>query len=371
MASVEEITRKGRIAYRGIPWDAANRKKGPTRVFDHWSDANAYATGWEVDRDTVSAAFGLPTVRNRPRVRFADYAREYALRVDGEQRTRQSRLKLANILGKRIGVHVNEIDRKLIGEVVADMAHLAPGTRRNRISFLRLVLAEAVLDKLIDDNPCRDIEKPRRATVRDHTIPTEDDLAAIIEHMADHFEVAILLAHDSGLRESEVAGLRWFRIDLTAKRVTVADVMEPDRTIRPYPKGKERRVIPLSDRTVAALRRAKIRQGAGDMDFVVRRPGHKMMSTRALSGYWQYQIPKVPGTWGDARCPTFHDLRHACAHRLVRSGIDLRTLQAFMGHKSLDTTRVYMPDVTGDELDAALAAVPIPTAAPVVAIAGA
>lgn len=369
MASVEEIIRAERVVYRGIPWDAANGRKGPTKVFDYWSDARAYAKGWEEDRDTVSAAFGVPTTRNRRRVLFAAYAREYALRAEGEQRTRQSRLRLANVLGKRIGVHVDEIDRKLIGEVIADMAHLAPGTRRNRISFLRKVLAEAVLDKLITDNPCRDVEKPRRATVRDHTIPTEDDLAAIIKHMADHFEPAILLAHDSGLRESEVAGLRWFRIDLTAKRVTVADVMEPDRTIRPYPKGKERRVIPLSDRTVAALRRAKIRQGAGDLDFVVRRPGRKMMSTRALSGYWQYQIRKVPGL-GTAR-PTFHDLRHACAHRLVRSGIDLRTLQAFMGHKSLDTTRVYMPDVSPDELDAALASVPLPTAAPVVAIAGA
>lgn len=369
MASVEEIIRADGVRYRGVPWDAARGKKGPTRSFIHFSDALAYAEGWEKDRDKVAEAFGVPTLRNKRRVLFADYAREYALRADGEKRTRASRQRIARVLGRRITVHVDEIDRKLIGEVVADMAHLAPGTRRNRISFLRKVLAEAVLDKLIDDNPCRDIEQPRRATLRSHTIPTEDQLGKIIEHMADWFEPAILLAHDSGLRESELAGLRWFRVDLTNRRVTVADVLEPDGTIRAYPKGKEHRVVPLSARTINALRREKLRQGAGDLDFVVRRPGHTLMTTSALAGYWRRSVATVPGL-GERR-PTVHDLRHACAHRLVRSGIDIRKLQAFMGHRKLDTTRIYMPDVTPDELTSALDAVAVPVSAPVVALAGA
>ncbi|MFC5235603.1 tyrosine-type recombinase/integrase [Pseudonocardia zijingensis] len=178
----------------------------------------------------------------------------------------------------------------------------------------------------------------------------------------------MLLAHDSGLREAEVCGLRRHRIDWKTKVATIADVLEPDGSIRAYPKEKERRIGPLSDRTTAALRAAKLRQGAGEMDFVVRRPSEAVMSTRALGTFWAYQVAKV--TAFKAGRPTFHDLRHACAHRLVRSGIDLRTLQAFMGHKSLNTTRIYMPDVTTDELSAALRAVQIPTPAPVVAIAG-
>jgi integrase len=368
MASVEEITRAGNIKYRGIPWDAQNRKKGPTRVFDFETDAWAYARGWERDRDQVADAFGARPDRNRRKVKFADYAMAYARRAEGEQRTADSRVKLARVLGNRITVHVDEIDRKLINDVLADWSHLAPGTRRNRISFLRKVLAEAVLDNLIHDNPCRDIEAPSRASVRDHVIPTEDQVAAVLDHMPDWFEPAILLAHDSGLREAEVCGLRWHRIDWQRKVVTVKDVLEPDSSIRAYPKGKERRIIPLSDRTIAAVRAAKLRQGAGEMDFVVRRPGAPLMTTNSLKSFWSYQVAKV--TVFEAGRPTFHDLRHACAHRLVRAGIDLRTLQAFMGHKSLDTTRIYMPDVTTDELSAALKSVHIPAPAPVVAIAG-
>ena len=49
-------------------------------------------------------------------------------------------------------------------------------------------------------------------------MPTEDQLAAVLDHMPDRFEPAVLLAHDSALREAEVCGLRWHRIDCECHR---------------------------------------------------------------------------------------------------------------------------------------------------------
>ena len=36
-----------------------------------------------------------------------------------------------------------------------------------------------------------------------------------------------------------------------------------------------------------------------------------------------------------------HCLRHACAVHLLRSGVDINTIRAWLGHVSLDTTYVY------------------------------
>ena len=36
-----------------------------------------------------------------------------------------------------------------------------------------------------------------------------------------------------------------------------------------------------------------------------------------------------------------HTLRHTCAVHLLRSGVDINTIRAWLGHVSLDTTHVY------------------------------
>ncbi len=36
-----------------------------------------------------------------------------------------------------------------------------------------------------------------------------------------------------------------------------------------------------------------------------------------------------------------HCIRHACAVHLLRSGVDINTIRAWLGHVSLDTTNIY------------------------------
>src|SRR5262250_2052690 len=36
-----------------------------------------------------------------------------------------------------------------------------------------------------------------------------------------------------------------------------------------------------------------------------------------------------------------HCLRHTCAVHLLRAGVDINTIRAWLGHVSLDTTNVY------------------------------
>ena len=48
---------------------------------------------------------------------------------------------------------------------------------------------------------------------------------------------------------------------------------------------------------------------------------------------------KMPGL--AAKCVSPHSIRHTCATHLLRAGVDINTIRAWLGHVSLDTTNVY------------------------------
>jgi len=49
--------------------------------------------------------------------------------------------------------------------------------------------------------------------------------------------------------------------------------------------------------------------------------------------------PKMPSLTGKRVSP--HCIRHTTATHLLRSGVDINTIRAWLGHVSLETTNVY------------------------------
>lgn len=135
-------------------------------------------------------------------------------------------------------------------------------------------------------------------------------------------EDEILVALHSGMRRSEQyptsccldGGLRWEHIDFRAAVITI-----------PRSKHGERRHIPMNSILQETLARLK------------------KTSTS------QYVFPNGPADkWFPEACRAakiedfrWHDLRHTFASRLVMAGVDLRTVQELLGHKSIITTIRY------------------------------
>lgn len=364
MGRVETLERaNSTVRYRGIPWDATAKKRGPSKVVDSESEALAYIKWYENGADETVAAWGQNVKRNHKSLLFADYAIKFANRGNGEKTSQSDRRSHARLLAKRFPTEqLDEMTGMRIELYMEELAAQgkAPGTRRKRLTFLRTMFARAVAEKVIPWNPCDAVPVPPRITLKEHRPPTEAELTALVEEVGPRFEVAIWLANDSGLRAAEVCGLRWFRIDLDEATVTVKDVRENDGSVRPYPKGKETRTIPLSPRTVRALRREKMRQGAGPMDTVLRNHLNEPVTPHNLTAFWKRHCSKLDAVAEPK--PVFHDLRHGCAHRLVKSNptMGIHVLQAFMGHSLITTTRIYMPLVDTRDMRDVLAQVPVP-----------
>ena len=186
----------------------------------------------------------------------------------------------------------------------------------------------------------------------------------------------IHLALFTGLRRSELLGLRWQDLDLNRGTLSVSQVMHhlrDGRIVYEEPKTeKSRRLVALSPVAVLALRGHRDRQ-EGDRDML----GMALDSGSLVFGHADGS-PLLPNTVTHAFIKIvrraglggvrLHDLRHTHASVMLRQGVHPKIVQERLGHSSISITLdVYSHVVPGLQEAAALQfeqelAEPIPSA---------
>lgn len=153
----------------------------------------------------------------------------------------------------------------------------------------------------------------------------EDALfSAIKAHSDQYFHLSVFLV-DTGARLGEAIGLHWN--DINRCRATFW-----------LTKSGRSRTIPLTSRACTAIERNSKRKQGPFADI-------KPSRYRAT---WN-EAKKSVGLGGDPDIVP-HILRHTCASRLVRGGVDMRRVQTWLGHQSLQMTMRYAHLAT-DDLD--------------------
>jgi integrase/recombinase XerD len=160
--------------------------------------------------------------------------------------------------------------------------------------------------------------------------PAEVDrlLGALRTHRDRAMVLAMLLG---GLRRCEVLGLRLEDLRVGERRVFIAEG-----------KGGHQRVVPMADRFFAA---------AGDYLHDERPDTSTSRLFVVLKGQRRGQplsaegVDEVmAGARRRARLErgTCHELRHTCLTRLREAGMALEAVQAQAGHRSIESTRIYL-----------------------------
>jgi len=134
-----------------------------------------------------------------------------------------------------------------------------------------------------------------------------------------------------GLRRCEVLGLRLQDLDGARRQVFIAEG-----------KGGHQRQIPISARwftTVSEYLRGERPDSDTDRVFVVLKGQRR---GRPLSEEGLKQVFVSARERAGLRRITCHELRHTCFTRLREAGMELEALQAQAGHRSIETTRLYV-----------------------------
>jgi site-specific recombinase XerD len=146
-------------------------------------------------------------------------------------------------------------------------------------------------------------------------------------------DAVLELLYGSGLRVSELCGLKLNDVDPARRRASV------------WGKGSKERQVPLSPPAAAKVRRW-IDDGRQEFLATALRGGDASQATDSLFVNKRGR----PLTARDARrildhrspVPTHpHALRHTFATHLLDGGADLRAVQELLGHADLATTQIY------------------------------
>lgn len=239
----------------------------------------------------------------------------------------------------------SEVTRRVLRQYLAALSDrpVAPRTLARRASALRRYFGWQTRTGRLRSDPTLGLRAPR-GTGRLPKILHEEQLHQLLDapparagltddQLADPLQRAIHLRdqavlellYGSGLRVSELCGLRQRDLDLLGRKVTV------------WGKGSKQRMLPLSDPSVDALaawlddgRPLMADPSLGDVVFFNRRGSQlsprdvrRLLDRRSVE-------PTHP-----------HALRHTFATHLLDGGADLRSVQELLGHEDLATTQIY------------------------------
>jgi integrase len=234
----------------------------------------------------------------------------------------------------RIGtVRLRSLDRLLIRRELAALETgagpkgrpLGPATRRRYLATLRAMFSWAMDEGLVTTNAAagaarkgKDAEPPGRVRYLD-----DDERRRLLDACEGNPRLSALvrLALLTGMRQGELMGLEWRRVDLARGMVSLARAKAGPRAVA------------LSDAAVEILRDLHNRRVLG-WERVFATPPHGQVRFPRVA--WE-RVVRAAGLT-DFR---FHDLRHCFASALLSAGGTLPELAAALGHRTLAMVARY------------------------------
>ncbi|MGO1049831.1 tyrosine-type recombinase/integrase [Crossiella sp. CA198] len=312
-----------------------------------------------------------------PSIKWGDWATDvwWPVRTTGtderepiEEQTHNRELDLCNryLMPQWSETPINTITRKKVQAWVNSLKIGRPGMSPkygHRIySLFRTSMISAVTAEVLDANPCVKISIPgsKNLTRPKNTI-REGTFQTLWNHLHPHYQFALWLSLQLGVRPGELGGLHWSRVGLESGEVEIREVLvylrpvkghsvTPERIIKPYPKNGKARTLPLGEQAVEILRRWQKRYppmakcglvhrpyGVCESDLVFRTPRTRApLTNQAFSN----QIRRARLAAGLPRLSPY-SARRGYRELLAECGVDPMAITLLMGHASTEETLGY------------------------------
>lgn len=238
-----------------------------------------------------------------------------------------------------------------------------PTTLENKLHVVRFMFLWLQFKKIIPSIPISTFRKKSNKvnTKRNLEVLSLDEHNKLKKVMREYFDKFLsnrvwclkyrylplyLITYETGMREAEVAGLKWGCVDFEKSTITVNShsvKLTGQGVVDSSPKSTAGyRTIKISEETISILKMLKdtydSRHYQSEYVFANINKRGKSYNPIALLHTFKYFLDEV-----DIRRKfTFHDLRHTNASLMFNKKVDVNIIKERLGHSSIDVTyRVY------------------------------
>jgi integrase len=171
-------------------------------------------------------------------------------------------------------------------------------------------------------------------------IPTKDEIRAMLQHAQGKWRALLVTAIFTGLRASELRGLRWADVDLEKGVLRVTQRADRWNTIGSPKSDAGKREVPLAPLVVNTLKEWKLACPTGSLDLVFPNTKGRVDNLPNMHRRGLGMVQVAAGISTDPPHPKYslHALRHCAASLFIEQGFTPKRVQSLMGHSSITVT---------------------------------
>ena len=262
--------------------------------------------------------------------------------------------------------HPQEMGKKEIEAFLTYLAveqNVSPSTQNQAFNAL-IFLYEQVLEIPLKNENISAFRAKEKVHVP--VVLSKEEVKTILFYTSGVYQLMLSLLYGCGLRMSELLRLRVKDIDFSFNNIYVFDSKSQRDRVVPLPQ-KVTEELRIHIQQVEKIHQTDLITGLGFVDlpyglekkfphanrefkwqflFPMKNPSKdprtgKTKRHHILEGTFSTAIRSAVRKSGIPKKVSAHTFRHSFATHLLQSGIDIRTIQDLLGHKSLQTTMIY------------------------------
>lgn len=215
-------------------------------------------------------------------------------------------------------------------------------SRRRKVYFLLHNCFNTALScGLCSVNPVDAVKKPRRSAKLPDSY-SSDELRIILSRVSSSATARMIaLAVNTGLRRGELLALHWDNVN--SEQINVCQTVvrcDGGQKLVNTTKSRKPRVIPVNSAILEILSLIRLRDSKSG--FLFQGENGLPLCLRSFNARYTAYINSLRVDNPSLRYLSPHKLRHTFATLLVRSGCDVETLRALLGHSDIATTQIYL-----------------------------